>query len=301
MSVIIGCSGGSMLKSVSMDEVLEIEQVAGAQCVDYWLYFNCLQKTDPMYQDDWRCWAEYVRRKVADHGMFIGQTHALFNVTIPEDMHFEEPEEIMYRNIEAARIFNCPNLIFHPVTYNYHIDSFEQRELIMEYNVRWFKMLLGCAKKNGIRILIENTFDFAKVQQGKGDLTIQFSRGCDMLEIVNRIDDPSFGICLDTGHANISNEDIPQMIRSFGKHLYALHLNDNYGLIGPIYEDLHLFPGYGRLPWGDIFKALYEIGYTGIFNLEPVSELPNMDHYSRIRMLATAFDIVRHMAQQAGF
>lgn len=55
-----------------------------------------------------------------------------------------------------------------------------------------------------------------------------------------------------------------------------MHLNDNYGLIRPVFEDLHLFPGYGTLEWKPIFDALRDIRFRGVLNIEPVVELARM-------------------------
>ena len=52
-----------------------------------------------------------------------------------------------------------------------------------------------------------------------------------------------------------------------------MHLNDNYGYITPVYEDLHLFPGYGRIEWNAVFAALREVNFKGVLNIEPIGEL----------------------------
>ena len=54
------------------------------------------------------------------------------------------------------------------------------------------------------------------------------------------------------------------MIRAWRGNLATLHLNDNYGLIRPVFEDLHLFPGYGTLEWKPIFDALRDIRFRGV-------------------------------------
>ena len=66
------------------------------------------------------------------------------------------------------------------------------------------------------------------------------------------------------------------MIRAFRSDLATVHLNDNYGYITPVYEDLHLFPGYGRIAWEPIFTALREINFKGVLNIEPIGELKRL-------------------------
>jgi sugar phosphate isomerase/epimerase len=71
-------------------------------------------------------------------------------------------------------------------------------------------------------------------------------------------------ICLDTGHHNLIKGDQGKFIRQAGQLLKALHLHDNDGS-----GDQHLLPyGNGRINWKDVFTALNEIGYRGLYNWE---------------------------------
>ena len=78
-----------------------------------------------------------------------------------------------------------------------------------------------------------------------------------------------FGICYDTGHANITGKDHYPEILAYGKHLKVLHLHDTDGV-----HDNHLIPYTGRYldrqatDWEGILKALAVIGYEGSLNFE---------------------------------
>ena len=53
-------------------------------------------------------------------------------------------------------------------------------------------------------------------------------------------------------------------IREAGPLLQALHLHDNDGS-----GDQHLMPyGAGKIDWKDVFSALKEVGYRGLYNWE---------------------------------
>ena len=60
------------------------------------------------------------------------------------------------------------------------------------------------------------------------------------------------------------------------------------GLIRPVFEDLHLFPGYGTLEWKPIFDALRDIRFRGVLNIEPVVELARMPRAVRVIQLRAA-------------
>ncbi|MCE5326731.1 MAG: sugar phosphate isomerase/epimerase [Planctomycetaceae bacterium] len=73
------------------------------------------------------------------------------------------------------------------------------------------------------------------------------------------------GVCLDTGHVNLTDESQGDLIRSWGPRLRGLHIADNDGK-----TDLHLFPRQPRgiINWWPIIAALEEIGYAGLYNFE---------------------------------
>ena len=75
---------------------------------------------------------------------------------------------------------------------------------------------------------------------------------------------PDLGICLDTGHLNLTVKGHRNFILKAGKKLKALHITDNDGT-----ADRHLMPftRYG-IDFLEIVKTLREVGYDGIFNLE---------------------------------
>jgi len=90
----------------------------------------------------------------------------------------------------------------------------------------------------------------------------------EIISIINATGKSNIGICLDTGHANITPTDIPTFIRDAGKHLKALHIADNLGT-----NDDHMLPyGKGNIKWTEAMKALRKIKYNALFNFEVPGE-----------------------------
>ena len=86
----------------------------------------------------------------------------------------------------------------------------------------------------------------------------------DLLTIVCALDSPNAGVCLDTGHLNLSGKNQVDFIRRAGDKLKALHIADNEGFV-----DQHLLPfGCGNVDFSSVVSALREIGYNGLFNYE---------------------------------
>ena len=292
----ISVSGSKLAKNTDLQGCIDTLKAAGYDTVDFWLCKYCKGVDAPMNRPDWREWVQDAARRFASAGITVGQVHAHWDheFQIHEDFTYDLPLPVIYNNIEAAALLGCHRLIFHPIQRWLRMPEEGMRARVIEINAAWFRALLPAAEKWGVELHIENLFDHKHVQQ-PGDPLFPFGTSADILALVERIDHPLVKICLDTGHANINAQDVPVMIRAYGKRLGSLHLNDNYGKIGPIYEDLHLFPSYGRLPWPAIFQALAEIGYEGTLNMEPGGELDKLPYELRVIQLRAAREIVAAM------
>ena len=60
-----------------------------------------------------------------------------------------------------------------------------------------------------------------------------------------------------------SNPTPADVIRMLGGNISVLHLNDN-----DTFTDQHKIPMSGTIDWNDVFDALDEVGYNGIYNME---------------------------------
>jgi fructoselysine 3-epimerase len=297
--MVIGVSSSGYTADCSIAEGMKQIKNAGYDSVDFNLYDFC-QPDGPMMTSAWKIWANEVRQAARNAGLKVGQIHALFGIFAAPDLMYEPPSEIFYRNIEACAMLECTELVFHQIFYGEIVDTRELRAKLITYNARWFKELLIPAKRYGIHIDLENTFD--RRPQPYDPL---FSTASDLLELVEAIGDESVGICLDTGHANIMSFDIVAMIRSFGSKLRVLHLNDNLGSIEPcskqpVLSDQHFFPGTGIIDFPKVFTALKEIGYNGIINLEPGDFLTRLPISARNASMAGGALIAHAFAKEAG-
>jgi len=82
--------------------------------------------------------------------------------------------------------------------------------------------------------------------------------------VVDEINKPNLGICLDVGHANIFKPDIGDIVRICGDKLFCLHVHDNKGY----HDDSHQVPFLCGIDWFKFMDALKEINYNGVFSLE---------------------------------
>ena len=280
-------------KTTTVFDAMQTIRDAGFDGLDFPISVYSRPLDSPLRKDDWRQWTREVRRFSDRIGLPVLQAHASWEQTVAEDFHFEPPYEIYARTMEACHILGCRNLVFHPVLYLFRVRGEGMKERLHEWNVQWFRVLLPLAEKFDLVIELENMFDYRHVQL-PGDPAFPYTSAEDMLALCDWLNSDRVRICLDTGHANIAGQDVPAMIRRYGNRLAVLHLNDNFGKIEPVFEDLHLFPGYGLLDWEAIFSALHEIRYDGTVNMEPVAQLDRMPPELRVLQLRTALEILRY-------
>lgn len=143
------------------------------------------------------------------------------------------------------------NAVLHTDELNNEAISDEERCL---RNIEKLRILGEFIKerKLGIRICLENL----------GRLTVNVDV---LLHLMEQLDPDCFGICLDTGHLNITDKgNQREFILKAGKHLKALHIADNEGA-----SDQHMMPfGRGNVEIEEVVRALREIDYQGLFNME---------------------------------
>lgn len=295
----VGSTGARISLVTSNEEAIDILAEAKLDAVDFWLYLCSLDEACPLQQDDWERWTQTIRNRLDAVGLPVQQSHALFNIFIPQDFTYIPPQQIMYRNFYACKLLGCSKLVFHPVAYLGRVTSDEQHRKILDYNLRWFSELLPLAEELQVELHVENMFDFAGKQQPE-DRPFAFTQIEDLCWIADQFQHPLVKVCFDTGHANISGVNPPEAIRMLGSRLGSLHLQDNFGRVAPIEPDVHLLPGHGLIDWGEVMLSLKEVGFHGVLNMEPVDSLPRIPRELMVHQLASAAQFLKKYAQIRG-
>ncbi len=138
-----------------------------------------------------------------------------------------------------------------------HCDSMINSGLsvaeIVDKNIEKLKIVAEHIKDKDITICLENLRLKGLVQNAD-----------DILYLIDKIGSERFGICLDTGHLNITDKDQTEFILKANKKLKALHIADNQGE-----SDQHWMPfAHGTIDFKSVVSALREIDYNGYFNYE---------------------------------
>ncbi|MCK9221758.1 MAG: sugar phosphate isomerase/epimerase [Limnochordia bacterium] len=229
--------------------------------------------TLPMTQPDWQDWTKRQRELADSYGVEFSQAHAHFydwrNLSDEEEAWHEE---LMRRSIIGAGIVGAKWLVIHPGSVD--DDIWYSHDLSLAKNVKAFRKYGDLAAQHNVHIAIENM-----IERRNGRRYASSTE--ELLELLDVLDDPMFGICWDTGHAHLAGINQCEALRTIGKKLKALHIADNRGE-----KDDHIAPYFGTIVWEPIMRTLKEIDYQGDFTYEIhnfTNGLPDGMHEQLIR------------------
>ena len=242
----------------SCEESLRAVAEAGFPAVDM-CFVAYGRPGKPMAEPNWRDWVKKQKALADELGLITNQGHAHYYTR--EDSYrftpgeWEEAQGLIRRDIEAAGICGIPWLVVHPDTYLENGNYSRKKSLRLERER--FLRFGDLASRFHVGLAIENMIDNRPAKRFAGSHE-------DLLELLDLLgDDELFGICWDTGHANLNQLDQPAAIRAMGGRLRALHVNDNLGQ-----KDNHTLPFLGTVEWPPIMEALRDGGYQGDFTYE---------------------------------
>lgn len=126
-----------------------------------------------------------------------------------------------------------------------------------EWAVDSMKRVYEYAESVGVLIGIEpiNRFETYFINRGDQALALAEATG------------PNCGVCLDTFHMNIEEDDMFEAIRRAKGRLHGFHVADNN----------RMAPGMGTLNWKKIVDTVKEIGYDQVLSVEfssPIDRTP---------------------------
>ena len=234
-----------------LDKMLDIFAEAGFEALDFNLDLAAyIGDFDKAYFED-------IRARVEAHGMTVGQTHAPFPPNYPEEDKTEKRFYEIVKSFEYSAYLGAELVVVHPkkaIGYDYLAEP----ERHFEENLDFYRRLLPYAKKYGVKIAIENIFGLC-TETGKG-----------LNALLDALDDESFVICYDVGHANYTMSKHPEfgispdgMLREIGARIACTHIHDNDGT-----RDGHTLPYYGNIDWDAVCRAFAKVGYSGNLNYE---------------------------------
>ncbi|MBE6762293.1 MAG: hypothetical protein E7551_08420 [Ruminococcaceae bacterium] len=203
-------------------------------------------------------------------GLTITQMHAPFPAYVPGEAQLLDYMIEVYKKLIIFSDFaNCKNLIVHGIcTRSDHPE--DTKEYIENLNLKLFESLIPTLVKTNVTVCLENLFTWrpSVPYEGPGHC----SDADEAIEIIDHLNKKAgkecFGLCFDTGHANLVGFDSKKYILKLGNRIKSLHIHDNDGI-----TDLHLAPYSGNYDWTSFCDTLKEINYEGDLSFETFGQV----------------------------
>ena len=211
-------------------------------------------------------WKKF-RQKCEDLGLSFRQGHLRNQIDIAtcDRQKSQETLELLYRWLEMYETLGITAGVLHPGGWDALYQGVEPARM-QAARAEFLGKLASCTASLQVTVCLENIPDIAPDYASLQEML-------DLAPAGSRL-----GVCLDTGHLNLTTADPGNFIRQAGPKLLALHLNDNCGAqdrprdaMGYWYpDDLHLLPFWGKraVNWSEVFTALQEVNYQGLLNFE---------------------------------
>lgn len=236
------------------EEIFELAKTLGIQTFN--TYWN--EDVYPEHDEQDNEFVQAIHQLAEEKGMKLSSYHFVGSVLDEGDLEQKRVRHYMDKSLATYSALNPGTFVVHPGTFSdggfkknkvVHQNALDQwgvektHQLIVE-NLRYFG---SQAQKKGIRLAVENIYG------GRF-----YSQIDELISLVDEVNLPNVGFCLDVGHANLDKVNIPAAIQRMGNKLYEIHLHDNNGL-----KDQHLPIGFGIINWIEVIGALNEIQYPG--------------------------------------
>jgi len=165
---------------------------------------------------------------------------------------------------EAAAALQAQHLIVHPGPDHLHRTDGQQHWERLKRAGESLRRIQERCRELGVVMVLENMLPHLSLGQTH-----------DLLRLTAQLDGSEFGVCLDTGHANLAG-DIYDLPRQIGDRLRMLHVHDNKGR-----RDDHLPPGQGKIDWQLLLQRLAENKFRGPLMLELAGDSNDTDQLLR--------------------
>jgi sugar phosphate isomerase/epimerase len=157
------------------------------------------------------------------------------------------------RAIDFAVQIDASHITLHPGANGWPDVWPQLAQRAREAQMASFVELAAYAEASGVRVGIENL--------PRGATLPGYADFAEIFRVLDRI--PSVGVTLDVGHVQTMGLDPAALIRRLGPRLNHLHVHDNHGE-----GDEHLPVGEGAIRWAPLCRALVEIDYHGVLEVE---------------------------------
>jgi sugar phosphate isomerase/epimerase len=197
---------------------------------------------------DWDVAPELIERKRWDHLKGICKNNVGLSLHSRLISFFDM--QTLHEEIELCRFLEGDILVVHPRSIGLEMGTLDYAPSVepSEGDIDRVVEIVGYAEEKGVCLALENG-PFAVLKRVRDRIRAEgFGR--------------NFGICLDTGHANLHRKQNPSILENFFEEfnddLLHIHISDNLGEL-----DEHTSPGKGNIDWSVVIPRLVNLKLKG--------------------------------------
>lgn len=263
----ISADTSTLAKRFGNEQAVHILADAGFSCADITLD-DLVEEASPWRRPDYPETARRLRAVAEQRGVSFNQAHAPFMFDWTDfDSGWQDAVNLVIRSFEIAGILGVDTVIVHPI---HHFVYAGNEERLWEINMRYYTALRPHAERYGVRMALENMFQFDSEGHPTEDT---LSREEKFVSAMDALEAPNVVACVDVGHVAMLGRKPGDLIRRLGHdRVKALHIHDNDAVL-----DRHMLPYLGTIDWEDVCRALAEIDYDGVFTFETMAFLARFE------------------------
>lgn len=247
-------------------KALKIIAEAGFDAYDYSMFYMW-EENENLSAKNYKQYIKTINDAANEYGISCVQTHAPFPTSTYEEKDNKVIYERLVRAIEISGMIGAKCVIIHPQQHLKYIYNIRE---LYEMNMEFYGSLIPYAKAAGVKIAVENMFQWDERRRVITDSTCSHSE--EFCKYIDDLNSPHITACLDIGHCGVVGDDPVNMIHKLGKRIGALHVHDN-----KYKNDDHAIPYAGLFDWNAITAALADIDYSGDFTFETDGYYNGMD------------------------
>lgn len=177
------------------------------------------------------------------------------NLTLHSRLLYSSDEKVLFEEIDFCSFLGAELIVFHPLSFGFPIGTGDFFLNLEGTDSAWDLLCRSVeyAATQSVKIALEN---------GPLNLLVTAFRN-----VSSKIGTESFGICLDTCHAQMHLHRYPHPLKEYlsqlGSVINHIHVSDCRGE-----SDDHLPPGKGTIDWQDFLHQLNQMNFQGTLILE---------------------------------
>ncbi len=176
--------------------------------------------------------------------------HYPYSLSSPIEVIRQDSIEYMKDCIDNAAALGAPYVLVVPKQSLYGQTCEDARRLFMDS----LGKVCDYAELKGLKLAIEVVYPKLSDHMGTTD---------DVIYMIRQIGSTNFGVALDTGHLNLSGEDVEKALDKLGDLLLQVHVNDNNKG-----QQQNAIPGTGNFDFANFFALLNKYCYRGFLSIE---------------------------------